>query len=120
MISITNLVVLPLLLLVSVPLAVSATVTIPLALVILFFRGLIVYVELAVALLVNFFLFPAHSPSSASFLNFSSEVNTPGISPSQAKSRRRSAEASNMDYFFHANHVSITLRTLSGRWDRED
>lgn len=109
MISITNLIALPPLLLVSIPLAVSASVTIPLAFAILFLRGLIVYVELAVALLINFFLFPAHSPSSVSFLNVSSEVNTPGISPSRVKSRLRSAETSNVDYFFHTHHVSIAL-----------
>ncbi|CRG90267.1 hypothetical protein PISL3812_07310 [Talaromyces islandicus] len=76
--------VLPALLLVSIPLALSASITMLLSFAALFVRAFIVYIELAGALLINFFLFPAHSPTSGSFLAFS-EVNTPAGSPSKSR-----------------------------------
>ncbi|KAL1970697.1 hypothetical protein VTN77DRAFT_4341 [Rasamsonia byssochlamydoides] len=95
--SISNLTILPILLLISVPLILLACVTIALALIVLFLRVLIVYVELAYAFLVKFFLFPAPSDagfdSSGSlftFLTFS-ESNTPGggLPSSRSKSTSR-------------------------------
>jgi hypothetical protein len=76
--------VMPALLLVSIPLALSASITMLLAFAALFLRAFIVYIELAGALLINFFLFPAHSPTTGSFLAFS-EVNTPASSPSKSR-----------------------------------
>lgn len=81
---IQTLFVLPALLLVSIPLALSASITMLFAFAALFLRAFIVYIELASALLINFFLFPAHSPTTESFLAFS-EVNTPAGSPSKAR-----------------------------------
>lgn len=81
---IQTLFVLPALLLISIPLALSASITMLFAFAALFLRAFIVYIELAGALLVNFFLFPAHSPTTGSFLAFS-EVNTPAGSPSKSR-----------------------------------
>jgi hypothetical protein len=82
--AIQTLFVLPALLLVSIPLALSASITMLLAFAALFLRAFIIYIELAGALLINFFLFPAHSPTTGSFLAFS-EVNTPAGSPSKSR-----------------------------------
>lgn len=79
--------VLPVLLLVSIPLALSASITMLMAFAALFLRAFIIYIELAGALLINFFLFPARSPTTGSFLAFS-EVNTPAAgSPSKLRYR---------------------------------
>ncbi|QKX53476.1 uncharacterized protein TRUGW13939_00555 [Talaromyces rugulosus] len=83
--AIHTLFVLPALLLVSIPLALSASITMLLAFAALYLRAFIIYIELAGALLINFFLFPAHSPTTGSFLAFS-EVNTPAGSPSKSRS----------------------------------
>ncbi|RAO71244.1 uncharacterized protein BHQ10_007256 [Talaromyces amestolkiae] len=76
--ALSNIFILPFLLLISIPLALSAFVTATLALTTLFVRALVVYFELVIALLAHFFLFPAHSPASGSFLALT-EGSTPGI-----------------------------------------
>ncbi|KAH8700443.1 hypothetical protein BGW36DRAFT_129106 [Talaromyces proteolyticus] len=108
--AIQNVFLLPLLLLVSIPLALSATVTAFLALTALFLRAFIVYIEIAIGLLTNFFLFPAHSPASGSLLAFS-EVNTPAISPSKTRHPRPRSWADGVsgkeiDYFhsYYSHH----------------
>lgn len=122
-----NIVILPFLLLISIPLAVSASVTAALALTTLFMRALVVYFELVIALLANFFLFPAHSPASGTFLALT-EGSTPGIERTApyaratkyghqhtglVKSRRESSspkEGVVEDYFFqHKRSVRLTL-----------
>lgn len=125
--TLSNIFILPFLLLISIPLALSASITATLALTTLFIRALVVYFELVIALLANFFLFPAHSPASWSFLALT-EGSTPGVErtapygrPTKygqtglVKSRRgslSSKEGVAEDYFFHHNHpVSVTLAT---------
>lgn len=117
----SNIVILPLLLLISIPLALSASITATLALGTLFIRALVVYFELSLALLANFFLFPAHSPASGSFLALT-EGSSPAVEQTAAygrtskyghqqtglvKSRRgswSSKEGVVEDYFLHHNH----------------
>ncbi|EED16716.1 conserved hypothetical protein [Talaromyces stipitatus ATCC 10500] len=113
---------LPVLLLVSIPLALSASITTALALITLFIRALVVYFELSIALLANFFLFPAHSPATGSLLALT-EGTTPGIERTArtpkysshigaqqtgfTKSRRGSLSSKDgvaEDYFSHHNH----------------
>ncbi|PCH04634.1 Hypothetical protein PENO1_026400 [Penicillium occitanis (nom. inval.)] len=113
--------ILPFLLLISIPLAFSASITATLALTTLFIRALVVYFELVIALLANFFLFPAHSPASGAFLALT-EGSTPGVERTApyartakyghqqtglVKSRRGSLSSKEgvvEDYFFHHNH----------------
>uniref|UniRef100_A0A093V5Z1 Uncharacterized protein n=1 Tax=Talaromyces marneffei PM1 TaxID=1077442 RepID=A0A093V5Z1_TALMA len=121
----SNIVILPLLLLISIPLALSASITATLALGTLFIRALVVYFELSLALLANFFLFPAHSPTSGSFLALT-EGSSPAVEQTAAygrtskyghqqtglvKSRRgswSSKEGVVEDYFLHHNHPQHT------------
>ena len=117
----SNIIVLPCLFLISIPLALSAFITSTLALTTLLLRALVVYFELVIALLANFFLFPAHSPASGSLLALT-EGNTPGAGRSTlhgramryghqqmglVKSRRGSISSKEgivEDYFFHSDH----------------
>ena len=78
---------LPFLLIISVPLALSAWLTISFALFTLFLRLFVVYIELGLALVINFFTVPT-STSTSSFLTFApSEPPTPAA----GNSRRNSA-----------------------------
>lgn len=125
--TLSNIVILPVLLLISIPLGLSASITATLALTTLFIRALVVYFEVIIALLANFFLFPAHSPASGSFLALT-EGSTPGVERTGSyartakygqtglvKSRRGSLSSKEgvvEDYVFHHNHpVSVTLAT---------
>lgn len=73
-----NLVLFPFLLLISIPLAFSASITTALAFSTLAIRALLVAIELGFALLANFFSFPAESSASGSFLALT-EGNTPAV-----------------------------------------
>ncbi|KUL88409.1 hypothetical protein ZTR_05394 [Talaromyces verruculosus] len=113
--TLSNIFILPFLLLIPIPLALSASITATLALTTLFIRALVVYFELVIALLANFFLFPAHSPASGPFLALT-EGSTPGVERTGPygratkygqKSRRGSLSSKESvveDYFFHHNH----------------
>jgi hypothetical protein len=113
---------LPGLFLISIPLILSACITITLAVLTLWIRVVIVYVELAFALFVNFFFWdPAEEHSSgrgfASLLTFSG-ANTPGPGvaghavtgggwPLRSKSRVRLVDEAE-GYFVHAHgHTHI-------------
>lgn len=128
--SLSNLFILPVLLLISIPLALSASITAFLALATLFVRALVVYFELSIALAVHFFLFPAQSPASGSFLALSG-ATTPAADRSPSRTRTshsyyhhsqvhsgrssnakpwkeswHSKEVVSEDYFFQHNHHS--------------
>lgn len=129
--ALSDIILLPILLLISIPLALSASITTGLALIMLLIRALVVYFELSIALLANFFFFPAHSPTSGSFLALT-EGNTPSVERTTpyarapkysshvgaqqtgfAKSRRESwssKEGFVEDYFSHHNH---SVRSIS-------
>lgn len=126
--TLSNIVILPFLLIISIPLTLSAFITATLALTTLFIRALVVYFELVIALLAHFFLFPAHSPASGSFLALT-EGSTPGterVAPYDrtakyghqhtglVKSRRGSLSSKEgvvEDYFLHRHPVSTILAT---------
>ncbi|KAJ5740507.1 hypothetical protein N7493_000379 [Penicillium malachiteum] len=83
---------LPFLLLISIPLALSAGLTISLAVFTLLLRAIVVYLEVGVALVINFFT-PPTSTSTSSFLTFApSEPPTPAA----GNSRRNSNSSHNL------------------------
>ncbi|KAJ5691064.1 hypothetical protein N7488_011799 [Penicillium malachiteum] len=83
---------LPFLLLISIPLVISAGLTISLAVFTLLLRIIVVYLEVGVALVINFFT-PPTSTSTSSFLTFApSEPPTPAA----GNSRRNSNSSYNL------------------------
>lgn len=82
---VTNLVALPILGVVSIPLILSAWVTIWLALMTLFVRFAVVYLEVVYGLIISFFTLPS---SSSSFLSFAASEP---VTPAAGNSRRNSA-----------------------------
>ncbi|KAJ6036475.1 hypothetical protein N7540_000754 [Penicillium herquei] len=96
---------LPILLLVSTPLVISAGLTISLAVFTLLLRIIVVYLEVGVALVINFFT-PPTSTSTSSFLTFApSEPPTPAA----GNSRRNS----NSTYNLIQSHPSRSIDALS-------
>lgn len=102
-----NLIILPFLLIVSIPLALSACITTSLAFTTLFLRALVVYFELSFALLANFFLFPARSPASASLLALSSAATTPGVERSSTRTKQgQSHHHHHHHQYYHGSQVN--------------